>query len=365
MSALSRLCNLFVLRRWSDNPGPYDAARVEKILVIRNDNIGDVICTTPMLDALRRAFPRAHIAAVVCTLAEEAISGHRALDKLWVYPKAKHGRYGKLRSLRMLQDMLARIRREKYDLVLAPRSLFSSSQAWLAYASGGRWRFGPEAKDKKQRWGFFYNRPCPWPPSGIHEVERCFDLLGNIGVDDPDKSLYLDLPADAVNKVSEFLKKNGLDAGSGPVVVNVTRWQYSSFRRWPEDRYRRLVEIVSQWPEGLVITHAPADGPWIAQLMDGLLDRVPVFWSPSLKEFAAIIKAARVFVTVEGGPMHIAAALGAPQVVIWSKRTPLEVWSPWNAPCLTLKAEGSVEEIRLEEVIAALEKMLKSNQVVR
>ncbi|ADK85448.1 glycosyl transferase family 9 [Desulfarculus baarsii DSM 2075] len=365
MSFLSRLCNVFVLRRWGDDPGPYDPAQVAKILVVRNDNIGDVICTTPMLDALRRAFPRARIAAVVCTLTEEAISGHRALDKLWTYPKAKHGQYGKLRSLGLLWRMLGRIRRERYDLVLAPRSLFSSSQAWLAYASGGRWRFGPEAKDKKKRWGFFYNRPVAWPPKGIHEVMRCFDLLGHIGVDNPEKKLFLDVPEQAQATVAEFLRQHGLDRRPGPLVINVTRWQYSAFRRWPEERYRRLVEILLERPEGLVITHAPADGPWVAQLMGGLLDRAPVFWSPRLKEFAAIIKAASVFVTVEGGPMHIAAAVGAPQVVIWSKRTPLDVWFPWNAPFLPLKAEGTVEEIQVEQVVAGVEELLQTSQVVR
>lgn len=356
MSALSRLFNIVVLHRFSDDPGPYNAADVKNILVVRNDNIGDVICTTPMLDALREAFPNAHIAAVVCTLAEEAISGHRALDKLWVYPKAKHKQYSAWQSLRMLQKMLADIRRQDYDLVLAPRSLFSSSQAWLAYASGGRWRYGPKAKDKKKQWAFYYNMGVDWPPKGIHEVERCFDLLSHINVDSENKSLYLSVPKESADNAAGYLEKYGFDLGRPPILVNVTRWQYSAFRRWPEERYRQLVERLLHRPEGLVVTHAPADREWIEGLFKGL--NVPIFWSKSLKDFAAMIKAASVFATVEGGPMHIAAAVHTPQVVIWSKRTPLEVWTPWNAPFVPLKAEETVEEIQVDDVVAAVEELL-------
>ena len=361
MSVLSRLFNIVILHRFNDDPGPYDASKVRKILVVRNDNIGDVICTTPMLDALREAFPQAHIAAVVCTLAEEAISGHRALDRLWVYPKAKHKQYGAWQSLRMLQKMLADIRRQGYDLVLAPRSSFSSSQGWLVFASGGRWRYGPRAKDKKERWGFYYNMGVDWPPGNIHEVERCFNLLGNINIDSADKSLYLNVPKESADKAAAFLNKNGLDHGGPFTLVNVARWQYSAFRRWPEERYRQLIERLMKRPEGLVVTHAPADREWISGLLAGL--DVPVFWSKSLKDFAAMIKAASLFVTVEGGPMHIAAAVNTPQAVLWSKRTPLDVWTPWNAPFFPLKAEETVEEIQVDDVVEAVEKLLAEREV--
>jgi ADP-heptose:LPS heptosyltransferase len=172
MSLLAGMYHLAVLGRLRDRPGPFDPAQVRKILVVRNDNIGDVLCTTPALDALRQAFPQAHIAAVVCTLAEEALSGHRALDRLWAYPKAKHKQHGPLGSLLRLGQVLRELRRERFDLVIAPRVSFSTSQGWIAYASAGRWRLGVRPEGKKQRWAFYYNLPAQPPPPGRHEVER-------------------------------------------------------------------------------------------------------------------------------------------------------------------------------------------------
>jgi heptosyltransferase-3 len=358
LSLLSAIYNLAVLGRLKDDPGPFDPAQVKKILVVRNDNIGDVICTTPMLDALRAAFPQAFIAALVCTLTQEAIEGHRALDRLWAYPKAKHGHYGKLESLRRLGAALGEIRRERFDLVLAPRAQFSSSQAWLVYASRGRWRVGPEARGKRKRWGFYYNMPTPWPPGDMHEVERCFHLLNHIQVDSLDKRLYVKVPAQAKAKVADFLQSHGLDRTPGPLVLNITRWAYREGRNWPDQRYQELLQGLASRSEGLVVTHAPGDDDWVAGLLAGIEPRPPVFWSRSLKEFCGLIARAKVFITPEGGPMHLGAAMGRPLVVVWA-RASRAVWTPWGVPSRLIGGEGRAEEVQSSQVLAALDDLLR------
>ena len=100
--------------------------------------------------------------------------------------------------------MLREVRRRRFDLAVAFRDSFSNSQAWLAYASGARWRLGPEARGKKKRWGFYYNLPAPWPPHQDHEVLRCMSLLGHIGLDSPPGKLYLKVPEDSRAKVAKL-----------------------------------------------------------------------------------------------------------------------------------------------------------------
>jgi heptosyltransferase-3 len=358
VSLLAAIYNLALLGKLKDNPGPYDPAQVKKILVVRNDNIGDVICTTPMLDALRETFPQAFIAALVCTLTQEAIEGHRALDKLWVYPKAKHGHYGKVDSLLRLGKVLKEIRREGFDLVLAPRAQFSTSQAWLVYASRGRWRVGPEARGNRKHWGFYYNVPTDWPPRDMHEVERCFFLLSHIRVDSPDKRLYLKVPAQAEAKADSFWQAHGLDEASNPIVLNITRWAYREGRNWPDERYRELLRGLAGRDEGLVVTHAPGDDDWVAGLLEGIDPKPPVFWSKSLKDFCAIIARAKVFITPEGGPMHMGAAMGRPLVVIWA-RASKAVWTPWGVPSRLIGGEGRAEEVKADDLLAALQDILK------
>ena len=62
----------------------------ERILVVRRDNIGDLILTTPLLHALRRARPQAHIAALVNSYNAPVLDGNPDVDAVHVYDKAKH-----------------------------------------------------------------------------------------------------------------------------------------------------------------------------------------------------------------------------------------------------------------------------------
>ncbi|CAO0823268.1 Glycosyltransferase family 9 protein [Desulfarculales bacterium] len=357
MSLLVTLYNLAVLGRLREDPGPFDPVQVRKILVVRNDNIGDVICTTPALDALRQAFPRAEIAAVVCTLAQEALSGHRALDRLWTYPKAKHRQHGLLRSLVRLGRVLLEVRQERFDLVIAPRASFSTSQGWIAYASRARWRLGLRVLGKRSRWGFFYNLTAAPPGPDLHEVERCFHLLNHIRVDSGDKRLYLKVPEAAAGRAQSFLAAHGLDDQPGPLVVNITRWAYRPDRLWPAERYRVLVEELAARPGGVVVTHAPADRQWVSGLLDGL--KVPVYRSASLQEFAALLARGRALITAEGGPMHLAAALGRPLVVMWG-HTPQKVWYPWRVAHIIVGGGAPVSAISPGQVLAALDDLLAS-----
>src|SRR5258706_11603435 len=73
-----------------------EAAR-PRILVIRRDNIGDLVCTTPLIFALRERFPRAHIAALVNTYNEAVLERYPAVNAVYVYKKGKHR--GKMRSV--------------------------------------------------------------------------------------------------------------------------------------------------------------------------------------------------------------------------------------------------------------------------
>lgn len=357
MSLLETIYNLVLLGRFKDNAGPYDPGRVKKVLVVRNDNIGDVICTTPALDALRQAFPQAHIAALVCTLTEEAIKGHRALDAVYAYPKAKHGQYGKLKSLTMLGSTLANIRKERFDLAVCFRSSFSTSQAWLAYAGKVRWRLGPQARGKKRKLGFYYNLPSPWPGDELHEVERCFHLLSHIQVDSAHKTLYLELPEKP--QAGKVIAELNLSPGDGPVVVNVTRWAYSPDRLWPEEKYAGLIGALLAKGEKVVVTHAPGDREWVAGMLRAAGLDPAVFYSANLKEFAAMAALSKVFVTAEGGPMHLAAAAGARLVVLWGRNS-LAGWRPWGVEHEIVEAGGDTSRIEVAQVLEAVEDMTAS-----
>jgi len=125
--------------------GDFDPRRLKKILLVRNDNIGDVVCTLPAVSALRAAFPDARIAILVCRLTEDVVTGSPDLDRVFVYDKAKHGRYRHpaVAWWKML-GVIREIRRERYDGAVGLKSLFSPSQGWLVLTTGAPHRIGRE-----------------------------------------------------------------------------------------------------------------------------------------------------------------------------------------------------------------------------
>lgn len=351
---LSLAFRLAVLRRLYDAPGPLDPSGIEKILVIRNDNIGDVVCTTPLLDALRAAFPGAHLAALVCTLTEEVWRGHPALDRLYAYPKASHGHYGKLESLARLRRVQKEIAAERFDLVLAVRSTYSSNLARMAFASRARWRMGPASQeDRHRKWGFFLNLTLEKPPREMHEVDRCLRYARMLGAPETEKSLRMTLPPEARERAADFWRLAGTADPGRAALINLTRPPYSPGRQWPKERFRELARSLAAagWPVAAVVS--PAESAWTAGLFEGLPAPPPVFVSRGLAEFAALAAGAALLVTPEGGSMHLAAAAGAPCVVLWST-TPQTQWRPWGVPCRLVGGDGPLAEVTVDRVLQAV-----------
>ncbi len=63
---------------------------MKNILVIRRDNIGDMVCTTPLLEGLKQVFPEAKLTLLVNKVAEDVVRHNPHVDRLFVYKKAKH-----------------------------------------------------------------------------------------------------------------------------------------------------------------------------------------------------------------------------------------------------------------------------------
>ena len=114
---------------------------VQRILVVRRDNIGDLVCTTPLISALRTRFPDAWLGALVNSYNAPVLAGNGDLSKVFAYTKLKHLDAGQSawRLLGARFSDLWRLRRMKLDsVVLATTSNSARTQrlaGWLAPAT--------------------------------------------------------------------------------------------------------------------------------------------------------------------------------------------------------------------------------------
>jgi heptosyltransferase-3 len=358
------LFNLIGWGRGGDRrAGPIDWSRVQSVLVVRNDNIGDVVLSTPCLEVLRKRLPRTRIGVLVCGLTADVVRNNPFVDRIHVYHKAKHGFYkSRARALWEQYQVMRRVRRERYDLAIGLRAVFSPSQGWLVFCTGARWRLGRRAPERYHRLGFFYNVTLPEDASIKHEVERNFDVLRAAGLDTAGERLYVSVPKPVRAEVERELAGLGQRGDGRPRVgLYVSRWAYRDDRTWPDESYAALIRrLHADQRFRLVVCHAPDDKDMIGSILRLSGQRPPTFYSAQLIRFAAMTQACDLFITPEGGPMHLAAAGGTPLVVLWGRNL-VSQWGPWGVEHEIVGAGGevgsNVAEVGVDEVISAVDRL--------
>lgn len=153
-----------------------------KFLVIRRDNIDDLVCTTPLFGALRARFPQAYIAALVNSYNLPVLENNRDIDALFAYTKAKHRPQGKT-VLGVYWDrlrLLARLRKMGFDYVILAAPAFQPRSLGLARLLKPKHVIGfVEGEKGRRRIDIALPHTLPAP---LQEAEDVFRLLAPLGI---------------------------------------------------------------------------------------------------------------------------------------------------------------------------------------
>jgi heptosyltransferase-3 len=332
-----------------------------RILVIKLKQPGDVLVSSPVLAALKEAFPQARVSYLVPRGTEEMISHHPRLHGLLVVDR----RGGVGEQWRCLRDL----RRGRFDLVLELSG--GDRGAFYAWVSGAGERLGFTRPGKTwQNWAF--TRQMPFPPLKMHMVLHNLELLRLLGLTPPARprlAFYWSPGVDT--RVQKLLQSLGLRESAFAVMHPGAGWR---FKCWTPAGYARVIEAVQgDWglPVLLTASQAPHEQELLAAIRAACRVR-PLYLAGklTLKELGALIAKARFFFGVDSAPMHLAAAVNTPAAVLFGPSGDFN-WGPWGEGHLVIKkdwdcipcgqdgCEGSkisrcLREIRPEEVVAAL-----------
>jgi ADP-heptose:LPS heptosyltransferase len=353
---LSVLFGLVVHRRPWERRGDFDPTNVKKILLVRNDNIGDVICSTPAIEAVRLAFPEAYVAILVAGYSLEAIEGNPHVDEIYCYEKARHHPQTPRpvswwRQWRVLQA----IRAQGFDLAVGLRSYFSPSLGWLVFASGAPFRLGNAPHDAKhQKFAFYYNLPMKTDWAMRHEVERTLDVVRAIGVDSQRKRLTFVVPEADRAAVDAFLVEH---AEADKPLVGLNTFSRIPESRWPPERFAELADrLVERYGVQVLFTCPPGEEWRLEAVRQAMAAPSLAYPTSTLKRFAAVQAACSLFITTEGGPVHTASAVGVPTIAIFGVPEP-EEWRPWGDGNVALRRGPEAINTTVEDVLAAVNGM--------
>ncbi len=284
-----------------------------RILLIKLSSLGDVIHALPTLEALRSFYPRGHITWLVEDTYAPVLAGHPALDEVWPVPRPRLGNGRFLENVHELLQVARRLREKPFDLVIDLQGLLKSA-FWVALARGER-KLG---YDRTREFSYLAltERLAPFNPEA-HAVWRYLNLARHLGVPaaSPRFRLGLAIPDDVQHLAP-------LETGQPLAVLHPgARWPT---KLWPTANWARLAEwLVRDKGFQVVITGSSGDRDLAKEIVARA--EVPLFnlaGHTSLAELAALLQKARIAVTTDTGPMHLAATLGTPVVALFGPTAP-------------------------------------------
>lgn len=333
-----------------------------KILVIRRDNIGDLVCTTPLFAALRKHYPNARIDALVNSYNGPVLAGNPDLDHVYAYSKHKHvaGRQSRIAWLRDRLALLWQLRRQKFDLIILAKSSFDQHGLRFARQIGGRKILGFAPVDGKT---VDLDIAVPeGPGEHEHEVELVLRLLPPLGI----------VSAPGPLKVVPVCMAE--DTITAPIAIHISAREEE--RQWPVEKWIALtrqllaktgISVMLLWAPGSRddLKH-PGDDELATALLNALSDserqRVLPRPTQTLPELVAALSEARLLICCDGGALHIAAGLGKPVVGLFQNH-PIKYnhWYPWGVPHRVVRSPVSrVEDIEVAALTEATLSLLEA-----
>lgn len=326
------------------------------ILVIRRDNIGDLVCTTPAFRAIRAQIPSARICALVNSYNAEVLYGNADVDRIYVYKKLKHrGDESPLAVLAAQVAVAWTLRRERFDYAILGGTRFSR-HAWRIARLAAPKRIVGYADTHRPSSGTW----LPPPTQPVHEVETMFPLLAQLGIEGPPPPLSMAARADAVAAIRRVFHAHGVRGV--PLAIHISARKPSN--RWPPERFAALIqtlhniharEFVLLWSPGdSANPQHPGDDAHAAQIV-AACPGIPIAAcrTDRLAQLVAALSLCDACICGDGGAMHVAAALNK-RILCFFGDSDSECWRPWRVPHVLLqKRSRRAADIGVEEAVAA------------
>ena len=346
-------------------PARWDWSEVRRILVVRLRSIGDTVLTTPSLYALRRFLPHTKIDILLEDWVAPVLEGSDLVDR--VIAIARDGTCARARLAREL-------RASRYDVVYNLHG--GTTATLLTRATGAPHRVG----FGHYQYARLHNHAAPasleiWQRPSLHSVEQQLALIGWTGVPVTDRpATRLAVTERSRASVSAKLRAAGVEDEDKPFAVIHPAAAFAT-KQWATENFARVAEELTARGLTAIAIVSPKEKPVVQALIRE--SSAPVFGLSdlSLPEVTALTSRTRLFVGNDSGIAHIAAAAGAPCVVIFGSSN-ITHWRPWTTNpnevvreeipcqpchgyfCAEFEKPECILRVPLERVVGAIDRIL-------
>ncbi len=334
-----------------------------KFLVVRRDNIGDLVCTTPLFEALKARFPESTIHALVNSYNSAVLEGNPNVSKIHVYEKLKHQEniLDVPGAIARRIQLLIKLRKMRFDYGIIAGSGFQPRVVnylrWIQPAHV----IGYVAESNSASRVIDLGLPVE-TAQGLHEVEAVFRLLTKLDIHGTASRVKV-YPNSICNENFPEHRERHLCVG-----VHISSRKPS--QRWPVDKFvefirqlreRYSAKVLLLWSPGAESNEGhPGDDDKANMILSHLNDPAVVPMATLiLGDLIDAMAEPDLFVCSDGGAMHIAAGLGKPILCFFgdSDRTR---WRPWGVPYVLLQPDSkTVSDISLGDAANGFSALLE------
>lgn len=291
---------------------------IQNILIVRTDRIGDVILTLPMARVIKHRIPGARVSMLIRRYTAEVVEDDPDVDSLIFDDRAPYF------------HMVGVLRKERFDAVFHTHPQFLLAlQTWLAgipvrVGTGYRW------------YSFLFNRRVfeHRKDARRHELEYNLRLLAAIGCsyEGEDVAPRLAVGREALARVAALFAECGIGDHERFVVIHPGSGR--SARDWDRKNFGALGRKLERIPGvRVVVTGGKTEHEIAGEVQTTIGGRsIALVDRMNVKEYAALVSRAALFVSNSTGPIHIAAAVGTPVIGLYPQVKPLSAarWGPYT-----------------------------------
>lgn len=305
---------------------------MKRILVVKLSSLGDLFHALPAVHRIR-LHTGASVDWVCHGMYADLVSRFGPVDRVIRFPRHSFPRDG--------GAFLRELREREYDLALDFQGLLKS--ALVTRAARATRRIGPSFSREGSR--LFYDEVSGPTDKNRHAVEECLDTARHLGCPAAPVEFPVDFPAHPLDLPRPRI---GLLPCSRRAEKN-----------WALERFAELARSLASLDAHWIVLGGPADRAACAALTSAIGPGAHDWCGrTSLLELGGLVRELDLLVTVDSGPMHIAAAVGTPTVAVFGPTDPIRT-GPYGARHRVVREGIRLSDLPVAPVHAAVLEALR------
>ncbi|MGE3153750.1 MAG: putative lipopolysaccharide heptosyltransferase III [Nitrospiraceae bacterium] len=336
---------------------------VRNILLLKLRYIGDVLLATPIVRALRQAFPDSQLTVAVYPGTEDVLRHNPDVAEVLLVDRSRFGSQA---------YFYHEVRKRGFDCVIDltgnDRAEFTCLLSRIPIRIGFR-------EPRRWRGWLAYTHEVASLPEGTHRISRDMALLAPLGITSKPEPPMVWLTAEEEEQGRRTLQEFGILRDGRPLIMFHPGARYW-FKAWPAERFAQLADrLASEAGCRVLIGGGPSEKAAAAEIQDRSHRRpINLTGLVNLRQFAAIVKRCALYIGNDNGSMHLAAAVGTPVLGLFGPSSPAE-WAPYGTaevatlykgldcrlcyhPTCTRGEQSCMRQITVDEVFEAARRLL-------